>query len=181
MVEFKEQRKLLSKIMQFDLNLGQKPVLTICKRLARENSNDAGDTLNVATANIMILEFKKYLFLCAIRLIYDKEKKYETVTPDGKYIYRAPFPAPPIIEKAWDMIILYSDAYIQLCNTIFNGFLDKPKFDTEEEEFSGYDHMFRLLNRKRRLLHPFWNFWPKYAKKAYYFKDKNETRNVLLS
>lgn len=79
MVEFKEQRKLLAKILQFDLNLGKNPELTIVKRLARENTNDLGDQLNVATAQIIIMEFKKYLFLCALRIIYDKEKKFESV------------------------------------------------------------------------------------------------------
>ena len=76
MVEFKEQRKLLAKILQFDFNLGKNPELTIVMKLARENTNDLGDQLNVATAQMMILEFKKYIFLCAIRLVYDKEKKY---------------------------------------------------------------------------------------------------------
>lgn len=85
--------------------------MTIFKKLARECTNDVGDQLNVATASILILEFKKYLFLCAMRLFYDKEKKFERVE-NGKYYYRAPFPAPPMIQKAWDLIILYSDSYI---------------------------------------------------------------------
>ncbi len=83
--------------MSFDLNLGKEPVLTICKRLARENTNDAGDTLNPATASILILEFKKYLFLCALNLIYDKSNSFQSVGPDGKVYIRAPFPAPPMI------------------------------------------------------------------------------------
>lgn len=74
MVEFKEQRKLLSKIMSYDLNIGKNPVLTIGKRFARENTNDIGDTLNITTSNIIILEFKKFMFLVALRLIYDKDK-----------------------------------------------------------------------------------------------------------
>lgn len=180
-VEFREQRRVLSQIMQFDLNLGKAPVLTIAKRLARESTNDRAEQLNGATASILILEFKKYLFLCALRLFYDKEKKYETVV-NGKFYYRAPFPAPPMVLKAWDMIILYSDTYLQLCQTVFNGFLDKPSFASEQEEFESYDYMYRLLNRKRRLLHPFWNFWPKYAKKEFYFKDKQlMLEEVLLS
>ena len=76
---------------------------------------------------MIILEFKKYMFLCALRLVYDKEKKFETVV-NGKIHYRAPFPAPPIINKAWDVIILCSDTYIQLCDTMFGGYLDKPSF-----------------------------------------------------
>lgn len=101
--------------MQFDLNLGKQPVLTICKRLARENTNDAGDQLNTATSSIMILEFKKYLFLCALRILNDTSKKFEFIGPDGKLCYRAPFSAPPLIQKAWDEIILYTDNYLELC------------------------------------------------------------------
>lgn len=71
MVEFREQRKLLSKILQFDLNMGKDPQLSIVKRLARETTNDNGDPLNVATANILLLEFKKFIFLCAIRIAHD--------------------------------------------------------------------------------------------------------------
>jgi hypothetical protein len=147
--------------------------LTICKRLARENTNDYGDPLNPATASILILEFKKYLFLCALRLIYDRNHVFEKgAAPDGKIVYMAPFPAPPFIMKAWDEIILYSDAYKELCEQIFHGYLDKPKYANKNEEFDAYDYMYRLLVRKRRILHPFWNFWPKYAKKEYYFEDK---------
>jgi hypothetical protein len=75
-VEFKEQRKLLSKILSWDFNIGKKPVLTIVKRFARENCNDIGDSLNITTANIIMVEFKKFIFLVALRIIYDKDKKY---------------------------------------------------------------------------------------------------------
>ena len=50
-----------------------------------------------------------------------------------------------MIDKAWDLIILYSDSYIRLCDSIFGGFLDKPKFANNNEEFEGYDYMYRLL------------------------------------
>lgn len=47
MMTLTEQREMLSKIFLFDLNLGKYPSLTITKRLARENTNDLGDTLNI--------------------------------------------------------------------------------------------------------------------------------------
>ena len=72
--------------MSYDLNLGKMPVLTIAKRFARENTNDIGDTLNITTANIIILEFKKFMFLVALRLIYDKEKKLQ-IFENGKLYY----------------------------------------------------------------------------------------------
>lgn len=76
----------------FDLNLNKKPVLTISKRFARENTNDLGDNLNIATSDIILLEFKKYLFLCALE-IKSEPKKYTFIFKDKKY-FRAPFPAP---------------------------------------------------------------------------------------
>jgi hypothetical protein len=45
----------------------------------------------------MIMEFKKFMFLCALRIANDKEKKFEMTDRDGKIYYRSPFPAPPII------------------------------------------------------------------------------------
>jgi hypothetical protein len=70
------------------------------------------------------------------------------------------------------MLILYSDNYIYFCDHIFNGFLDKPTFASKDEEFDSYDYLFRLLIRKKRLLCPFWNLWPKYPKKSFYHDDK---------
>ena len=52
----------------FDINLEKNPILTIARRLARENTNDLGDTLNIATANIIILEFKKFFFLSVLQI-----------------------------------------------------------------------------------------------------------------
>lgn len=74
---------------------------------------------------MILIEFKKYLFLCALRIVYDKTKRFEKVV-NGKIIYTAPFAPPPMILKAWDMVILYSESYIAFCQEIFNGFLEKP-------------------------------------------------------
>jgi hypothetical protein len=57
--------------LEYDINGGKNPVLTIAKRFARENNNDAGDQLNTVTANIIIIELKKFFFLVALRLISD--------------------------------------------------------------------------------------------------------------
>lgn len=52
----------------FDLNIGKNPMLTISKRFARENTNDWGEIINISVAGMIIMEFKKYIFLCALRL-----------------------------------------------------------------------------------------------------------------
>jgi hypothetical protein len=50
------------------LNIGKRPALTIVKRYCRENTNDWGEILNVAVGAMMVLEFKKFIFLCAVKL-----------------------------------------------------------------------------------------------------------------
>jgi hypothetical protein len=61
-------RRLWERIGGFDLNIGKKPMLTIVKRLSRENSNDWGETINVSIGAMIVLEFKKFIFLCAVKL-----------------------------------------------------------------------------------------------------------------
>jgi hypothetical protein len=63
-----EKRQLWERIGGFDLNIGKRPALTIVKRYCRENTNDWGETLNVAVGAMMVLEFKKFIFLCALKL-----------------------------------------------------------------------------------------------------------------
>ena len=58
----------------FDLNLGKNPILTIAKKFMRENVNDAGEQLNMVTTNIIMVEFKKYMFLCALMILTEPDK-----------------------------------------------------------------------------------------------------------
>lgn len=113
--DYQYQRELLSKIMMFDLDIGKDPELTISIRLARENTNDAGDQLHQATSNMIILEFKKYIFLCALALKNDKKGEFK-IMKKGKTIYKAPFPVPTLIGKAWNLLILYSENYRAFCS-----------------------------------------------------------------
>lgn len=56
-------RELWERIVMFDLNLNKKPALTIAKRFSRENTNDFGDQLNISVGTMVIMEFKKFMFL----------------------------------------------------------------------------------------------------------------------
>jgi hypothetical protein len=74
-----------------------------------------------------MVEFKKFMFLTALRLKNDKEGIYR-FEGNGRTFFRAPFPAPPMIDHAWDLVILYSRNYQIFCKEILGGFLDKPRF-----------------------------------------------------
>jgi hypothetical protein len=89
----KNDRALLQKILLLDLNGGKNPVLTIVKRFARENTNDLGESLDITTSTMILIEFKKYLFLVASKLQNDTEGKYKRII-NGEVVYTSPFPAP---------------------------------------------------------------------------------------
>jgi len=105
----------------FDLNLNKKPALTIAKRFSRENTNDFGDQLNISVGTMVIMEFKKFMFLVTQEL---KRKKACT----GEVT--SPFSAPPLIAKAWDLVLLYTKHYEAfskfLLGTEENAWIDKP-------------------------------------------------------
>lgn len=44
----------------------------------------------------------------------------------------APFPAPPLISRMWDLWILYSREYRDFCHTFFGAILVKNKSKTKE-------------------------------------------------
>ena len=62
------EKKIMSSILKWDMNKfpgsKQKPELTFEMRFARENSNDKGEKLSVQTAELIIFEFKAYMFAC---------------------------------------------------------------------------------------------------------------------
>ena len=131
--EGKEQwkRKLWQAIAAFDLNLNKKPVLTVIKRFSRENTNDLGDTINIAVGAMIALEFKKFFFLCVVEL--EQQVRLE----QNKEVYlTCPFICPPILERFWDLLILYTRHYEAFCTDIFKGlnptleyvFLDKKTY-----------------------------------------------------
>jgi len=84
--------------------------LSVVRRFARENTNELGETINVAVGAMIVLEFKKFFYLCTLELHERTDDPLRTST----YV-EAPFPCPPLIEKLWDLLILYTDFYQQLC------------------------------------------------------------------
>ena len=69
---------------------------------------------------------------------------------------------PQQIKKIFNLLILYTNFYIRVCNTIFGGFLDVPKFSSIEKEYEAQIELQAILQAKKNLIMPFWNFWPKY-------------------
>lgn len=106
---------LLVKILKFDLNLKLNPCLTIEARFTRENTNDMGEFLLPQTTHIIIMEFKKFMYLQATAIqsmkrngTLDLTKNYKR---NGKWYYASPFVAPLYLDKVWRLLILYNRNY----------------------------------------------------------------------
>lgn len=171
----------------FDLNCGKDPELTIAKRFGRENTNDLGENLNIGTSDIVVLELKKFFWLCAIEINSETDlQRNPSYVRQGtsikKRFLQAPFPAPPLIERAWDLVILYTEHYEKFCEHIFGegAWLDKPIFKSKKSEAESYFMLWQLADNKKNLLFPFWNLWPKFKSHDDYLLEK-QTVNVLLS
>lgn len=52
--------------------------MSVVKRFSRENVNDAGETLSLAVAGMIFMEFKKFMFLCVLEL---KEQYFQSKLP----------------------------------------------------------------------------------------------------
>lgn len=159
-------RDLWARIVEFDLNLGKNPALTIAKRFSRESTNDLGDTLNLAVGTMVIIELKKFFFLSIVHLKQASQLD-QTVQ---RLILTCPFQAPPMIAKAWDLLTLYTEHYEAFCKQIMlpqansEGFawLYKKTIPTSvEESFASHSKMMALLEDYRYILYPWWALWPR--------------------
>ena len=156
--------------MKYDLNQGRDPQLTIEARFARENTNDLGEGLMPQTAHIIIAEFKKFMYLTALELM--ERKRNRVIVPTDrilqndcgkKFIFQAPFCAPPYIDRMWRLLVLYNHDYDAFCKKLVGGFIDRddPR-ENYELAFLRYQKTIAALEKRKDLLKPFMNLWPKY-------------------
>ena len=56
-----------------------------------------------------------------------RKKHIDFIRPgiDGKKVYYLEIPAPPIIEMAWDTVVLYTENYEKFCDTFLGAYLEK--------------------------------------------------------
>lgn len=106
---------MLVKLLKFDLNLQKNPHLTIEARFARENTNDMGEFLLPQTAHVIIMEWKKFMYMIATEIAKRRREGTLDLTKnfkkDGKWFYTSPFAAPPYLDRVWRLVILYNNNY----------------------------------------------------------------------
>lgn len=131
--------------------------MTFEQRFARENCNDRGEVLNWHFSYLIKYEMINYFAFCHQALEEqgqlpddigkeeNESTEAEDTNPNGMVstkkrefrLINAPFPAPPMIARMWDLWILYSKEYRQFCIKFFGGILVKHT-DKSRKSFEAY-------------------------------------------
>ena len=111
--------------MRFDVNLGKMPALTIAFRFARENTNDEGEPLQIQTAEVILYEFKKFIYLAGIEI--NKRRREGHSNYNSKLnVFECPYTPPSYIDRMWRTMILYDRHYEALCKLVCGGLIERP-------------------------------------------------------
>jgi len=167
---------LLVRLFKFDLNKGIDPELSLENRVQREHCNDLGEYPMNHTIHILMTEFKKFIFLNSIEIqkriregTLNKEENYQR---NGKWYFKAPFSAPPYIDKMWKALILYNYIYEDFCEGAAGGFIDRtPPQQDYEQAFKDYQECLKHLDERDTMLKPLHSVWPRYKSAEDYKRD----------
>lgn len=102
-----------------------------------------GEYLLPQTAHIIIMEFKKFMYMQATEI--QKRKREGTLDlqrnfkKDKQWFFSSPYTAPPYIDKVWRLLILYNKNYEEFCQKTCGGFVehDDPR-ENYEQSFKNY-------------------------------------------
>ena len=98
---------------------------------ARENCNELGATFNLDSAQVLMTEFWKFIFLCAVEIswIWRGRDGSAPLHPigfnDGTDFagYESPLNAPPYVDRVWRALICYDKQYRIACHMIAQGYI----------------------------------------------------------
>ena len=132
---------------------------------------------------MIIAEFKKFIYLTALEVLTRKRErrlgKERVERTDGKFYFQSPYCAPPYIDRFWRLFILYNPNYEKFMSKLCGGFIDRD--DPRENfpaAFERYQATLKALEKKKGLLKPFWNLWPKYKNIDEFMTDYEFTSYV---
>lgn len=67
--------------MKIELDIVDNPVVSFKEKFRRENTNEIGQVINEQTAELMIQEFRKFLFLCAAKMAEYRRSNVKKLKP----------------------------------------------------------------------------------------------------
>ena len=105
----KYEKRLFAVCQKFNFDITENQRLTFLEKFCRENVNELGQNFNEQSGLVLILEFRKFLYLAAAEIARIRRSKqgYQPLKPiaynDGKQFvgYESPLNASPYVDRVW--------------------------------------------------------------------------------
>jgi hypothetical protein len=166
------ENKKMKALANYDFNKDFTSKMTFEESLMQELANDFGESVSAPMAQVLISEFKKFVFLCQMNFeecvkaeviytypLYNKDVKgtgYMAITP------------PPAIDTVWRAIIKYDSVYENFCQGILGGILDrKEPSESNQHVHQDYARTHELLKKYKDTVKPFPLLWPELSYDQY--------------
>jgi len=124
------EERLYALCIKYNFDITHNQPLTFNEMFRRENCNEMGEQFNEDSSKIIIMEFRKFLFLVGAELANIRRTVgYGKLNPrqfnDGSISvsYESPYNAPPYVDRVWRALIGYNDKYKDICYKICYGYL----------------------------------------------------------
>lgn len=144
--------------------------------LKHELTNDLGEEVSPQTTQVLIAEFKKFMFLNQMNFrILDKSKTHyaDIVAKPKKMTYYKGLVAPPALDVVWRILIHHEDLYYQFCESIFGAILERrdPAGVNESEKIFDYTRTLELKKEFSSFIFPFEPLWPELSNEDHKFEQ----------
>jgi hypothetical protein len=176
---FMYEERLYALCMKYQFDLEENQSISFNELFRRENCNELGEQFNEQSAKVIIMEFRKFMFLIGAEMArLRRSTGYASLNPrtfnDGAktIAYECPYNAPPYIDRVWRAMIAYSTKYKDICYKICYGYVlrkdprQNPQASLERYNFCRID-----CYQRRIKLYPFHNAWPQYSNENEYYND----------
>ena len=153
--------------MTFDLNLGKEPDMPIEGWFTIENTNDMGEPLVPQAAQVIIAEFKKFIYLCIIKILRNKWSGKLDMNQVPKLgdvpCYLAPYSAPPYLDRVWRCFLLHRWQYHVFCCQMVGGIIERTEMrENIQAAYIKYSNVWSEAFKRQSYMHPFKSLWSEY-------------------
>lgn len=171
--------RLYALCMKYEFDLVEGQLITFNELFRRENCNELGQQFNEDSAKVIIMEFRKFMFLCGAQLAKIRRTKgYNDLNPrhfnDGAktVAYECPYNAPPYVDRVWRSMIAYDSKYKDICYKICYGYLlRRDPRQNPGMSLTRYNQCRADMYSRREKLYPFHNVWPEYRTEMEFYND----------
>lgn len=124
------EERLYALWVKYNFDITENQPISFNELFRRENCNELGEQFNEDSAKVIIMEFRKFLFLVGAELARIRRTTgFNKLNPrafnDGTKTvsYESPYNAPPYVDRVWRALIAYQGKYKDVCYKICYGYL----------------------------------------------------------